>query len=766
MKAETKMYKHIFLSIFIILNCSFATSNEILSPSMQLRKLSMDLRSVFPSAAEYEELKSIPESEHEKFFQYKINQYMKSKNYVNKMRYRLSELIWLDKPSNFLHIDSSLVETTTQNLFAEIFTENKSWDSILTEQKYKIYLDSTYYNIERTDFFNNIFPELRQFEDETFKPAASNSKKESTRYHFQNHDESEEYNYELNFLNLKANTEEQKKQLAGVLSSPAFFSRFTNSTTNQNRKRAAAIFRVFLCDDMQSAAPIIEDNSDLISVIFADKQQNKGKKLVRDAHSSDPACQSCHSKLDPLGKAYSTSSSMISKNPVSSKLIYNDKNGTRQTIHFEGLAGLAKVITEQEKYAECQVEHIWNWFIGKDILLTPERKEELVKSFNSLDRRANSFIAHMLMQKEYKTLKQSSNLQVNLNHVKPILQKCDMCHQETRKAPNFLKFPIGGDPKEHQTWLKGISKSLDLHGNGKNADMPPADKTSWNLSNNDRALIMQWLEQGAKDYNAKASIEENFAKQHFSFNRKKILAKTDSKNTAQARFDYNFSKLITGHDLLLELNSIFSHPLRIENEKSKNKEFYDNELHEHTHFNTSTTYRCSELSRLNGNLAIRSTKDGKLNYSDINLQYLQLVQNCVELLVKDSISGLHTRPVVYNLQSKKNKNISYYIPYVMDKTFEKLYVNTLNEDELRKAIYEHVNYNNFNAHEDLEIIIHHFAQQLLPHIDFLDINNLVKLQRINLALKERIKNKKNIKNAEVFSWIIIMLIANHDFLSY
>ena len=61
-----------------------------------------------------------------------------------------------------------------------------------------------------------------------------------------------------------------------------FWSNLANSSTNYNRKRAAYVLKTFFCDDL----------TPLNIVAPAQHAENK--------HASEPACQACHYKLDPM----------------------------------------------------------------------------------------------------------------------------------------------------------------------------------------------------------------------------------------------------------------------------------------------------------------------------------------------------------------------------------------------------------------------------------------------------------------------------------
>ena len=69
---------------------------------------------------------------------------------------------------------------------------------------------------------------------------------------------------------------------ASLLDEQGFFQRMPNSSTNYDRKRAAYVLKRFFCDDLTP-----------LSVVQPDV--HKAAK-----HASDPSCQSCHYKLDPM----------------------------------------------------------------------------------------------------------------------------------------------------------------------------------------------------------------------------------------------------------------------------------------------------------------------------------------------------------------------------------------------------------------------------------------------------------------------------------
>lgn len=67
------------------------------------------------------------------------------------------------------------------------------------------------------------------------------------------------------------------------LSSDGFWEHFPNSSTSGNRLRATYILKTYFCDDLTP-----------LNLAFQKADHSKNR------HASDPACQSCHYKLDPM----------------------------------------------------------------------------------------------------------------------------------------------------------------------------------------------------------------------------------------------------------------------------------------------------------------------------------------------------------------------------------------------------------------------------------------------------------------------------------
>lgn len=80
---------------------------------------------------------------------------------------------------------------------------------------------------------------------------------------------------------------------AGVLSSTAFYTRWTTTDSNQNRGRANAWTRAILCYDFFTRDIIVDTNLNLAD-----------PNVVNNAIRTNPSCVGCHQSLDPLASHF------------------------------------------------------------------------------------------------------------------------------------------------------------------------------------------------------------------------------------------------------------------------------------------------------------------------------------------------------------------------------------------------------------------------------------------------------------------------------
>ncbi len=486
-----------------------------LSHEARLRKLSLHLRGVTPELAEYEELKNAPDAA--QFFEKKTTEYLKSPRYVAKMVDRLDTLFRLKLSSglpesrdlNLLQVepDPTLnpggdIYNAMDFLFAKIAKDNLSWDALLTNKNYFVQNPepTALRRVSDLAFFKPIAPELPEPlpPSPVFSiPVTSGAK-----------------SYEL----LKTNFKETDSRLAGAISTSRFLARYSTTNLNKSRGRAAAIFRIFMCDDMRAVVePKADEEAELLNNAFpkpiSRELLQSHVRADEEKHGSQAACMACHYKLDPMGSAFINYSTNVALEPANGALVFKRADGTLVEEKGKGLGEVLAFITKQPEYATCQVSHFWKWFVRGDKLPPESRMKELVAKFNQLGRKTNDFVQYLVSQPEFYVHPDAIVVSTSISDVKPVLQRCDECHAgvTTDTIPSFIKLPIGGTDKEHREWLTNIADKLDLKHGGVAKQMPPTS-SAWQPTNQEIISMKDWIRQGAKGEDEKETIDEAFAK--------------------------------------------------------------------------------------------------------------------------------------------------------------------------------------------------------------------------------------------------------------
>lgn len=462
-----------------------------LNPYGYLRKLSLHLRGRAPSSKEYAILRQAIEQKATQFhLSQKRAEYLNSLEHTIKMEDRLSELfqilptqsLWKESakynPNQFSNEFGLRPFNALNILFREMSTKNLPWDHLLKAKSFSLYKEMAVglNGISDPAFFSVIArDQIKDYPD----PVDGHSPPQVIRFH------------------------DDDKRVAGALTTGRFFTRYVTTTINKNRKRAAAIFRIFLCDDMKATLPPTEGQEELIyDLIFPETTPEKSKSTPiladEDAHGADPACMNCHYKLDPMGKNFELSSYLLSPRPAWGRLTYKKENGELVDVATLGLGGLAEQIVQQEEYLSCQVRHFWNWFIGEDTPLTKAREAQLVKDFVRLERRTNDFIYHLTSQDEFWRSGEVSEVNDLERDSLRILSNCTGCHKN-EDLPDFTLWPIGGQWDAHNDWLARIEKSLALTPGQSPAErnMPPKS-SRWQPTVQDLDVLRKWFAEMEK----------------------------------------------------------------------------------------------------------------------------------------------------------------------------------------------------------------------------------------------------------------------------
>lgn len=617
---------------------SLANISKVLSPAAQLRKLSLTLQGKIPTMEEFDEINQLAPENVPHYLEQKTNIYMNTPAFIEKMQQRLQELFRI-KVSESIKLEKTESRYTDivynemsynalDQIFLDILKYNLSWDQLLLRKSYQIF-DRDFGNnniMSDSGFLKGVFPDQI---DKTSDGAITTTQRNSFSY--------SNSQVPPKVSTVEAKNPNQKLATAGVLTTSRFFERYGTTKINKNRRRAAAVFRIFLCDEMRPLIiPDNNENHELLAMAFNDNGDQVHGSAMEDAekkHGSDPACQACHFKLDPAGKTFMTSSLVLNPTPAAGALVYKRGDGTLVNIPVQGIGELAEVITQQPEYAQCQVKHFWNWFIGKDVLLNDSRKSELTEKFNSLGRKPNEFVKYLVSQPEFHQIPQNNNQEITLSNIKPIFEQCNECHsgEVDDPIPEFYRFPIGGTAENHIEWLGKITEELDLNNNGAQATMPPIKDTNWRLNDYEISLIKRWIAEGAKDDKGHSTLSPELSL-------KLIPGGVKISTKIEPTFDNTFFRYFENHDLFRVLDQFFG-------------------------TSNSMDYDCSTLNRNNSStLGVKNTLNGLPLFQSISPNYLALVQKCF-LKYYDSYQGIyHTLPsgnrfinFSPSLSSEKNK---------------------------------------------------------------------------------------------------------------
>lgn len=459
-----------------------------LSEIAQLHKLSMALRGVSPTAEEYQALRdALTADKAQDFLAYKTKEYLQTAAFNERMVLKLDELFYLKNTSVRPNLvpgqmvrdtDSPLQYSATDNLFRDIFSKNLSWDTLLVGKSYRV------------PFFKEQSKEIEFYNGALDAPVAI-----SNIFTFFPATEPDSYK-EIQF-------DAKDPRIAGVITSPRFFSRYSATSLNKNRRRAAAIFRAFLCDPMVSAIPENHDSKSLSDLVFPEGETVTEEQIVTSTetlHGTQADCMACHYKLDPMGLTLRESTMSINDQPSPGALVF--KNSKNEIINKPGagVGEVAKFITEQPDYVSCQIETFWNWFIGSDVPLSKKTRTQIADSFNSMDRRAGDFVAYLVSRPEFKIRYSKDPQRMMVVEAKNLLKRCDSCHdgvklKENIELPRFAAWPVGGDSTKAANWIQKISKSLDLEHQGRNRTMPTAN--GFKPTTDELTNLQKWISQGA-----------------------------------------------------------------------------------------------------------------------------------------------------------------------------------------------------------------------------------------------------------------------------
>lgn len=483
-----KFAQSIVLSLMTIAFNPLVHAQKTVSDSYYLRKLSYSLRGGKPSVAEFAALETAKlQNRQAEFFQKKIEEYLRSTEHADRMAYRLTEHFRIRPPSsgqallmNKADVDAMYADNTNDaltDLFRRLVRDNLPWDYLLTGHEYNLFqkLNPTSSDL---DFLSPILPQTSIDKANSMQSSMDGKwSNQSVAVRFAPND----------------------PRIAGAITTSRFINRYNGTNVNKNRKRAAAVFRIFMCDDLSPVIPSpegAEKKSSLLPSAFDDldhtavtEQQLVDAMTVSDEqrHGSDKLCAACHYKLDPMGLTFRNLGVVMNPDPAPGRLTLTQTSGKLFDEPVSGLGELGAKITQQPDYLGCQVQWFWNEFIGRDVPLSPPRKQALTEAFNKVNRKTVDFVRLLVTAPEFRQVP-NKNEEITFEQVVPLLNRCDSCHIPQGAASSFVFEKL--DLKT----MNEIRRRLLLPASDK--DKMPMNWTSWDPK--DLELILKWIDQVAK----------------------------------------------------------------------------------------------------------------------------------------------------------------------------------------------------------------------------------------------------------------------------
>lgn len=193
-----------------------------------------------------------------------------------------------------------------------------------------------------------------------------------------------------------------ERPAAGVLSTNGLWWRYTTDQFNQNRTRAAAIFRLLVCDDFP-ARPVsfAESSTEFAGVDSADRL------------ATDPYCLACHAAIEPVASAMYgfwwyrqyTPTEMVTYHAERERLGI-DNLGAEPAWFGEpvdGLADLGRHVGADGRFRECAVRTMTTALWRRAPALEDQAAlEELETTFTSAELRMPALIRAILDGDEYR----------------------------------------------------------------------------------------------------------------------------------------------------------------------------------------------------------------------------------------------------------------------------------------------------------------------------------------------------------------------------
>ena len=278
--------------------------------------------------------------------------------------------------------------------------------------------------------------------------------------------------------------------VSGLFTTKKFLDRYWNTPVNGNRKRAAALYRTMLCDAM---TPAIERDKakareEALAMGISEQQVSKRDfdEIHKNRHAHQEDCAKCHTRLDPVARSMRTLELGVTAFGLPGHLVFFDGVGRAVDIPANDFHDLTVKATQAETYSNCQLNFLFNWIVGRDVNLHPQRFEELLNDFEAGGRKFKTSISKLLLSPEFRGESKVYDEPESLKRARDVFSNCAECHG------SFFKM------RGSQLKLKlyKISGKLDLAHDGKDRKMPPAGHW-WAPDAKDLQAVKTWILEGA-----------------------------------------------------------------------------------------------------------------------------------------------------------------------------------------------------------------------------------------------------------------------------
>jgi hypothetical protein len=507
-----KMLKTIMLFYCLSLG---AQAQTVAQPQTRLQKLSRALQIKNASAEDLQKIATLKnEEEIQSFLRAKSAEYMKSFAFRKKMQYKIEELFRMKASSSEIPSENTqnffdfLPKSSFDLLIQELIEQNKTWDHLLLAHNYKVKKYSNGgFGQEENHYFENMLmqpktpvADIREVLNKLSRDLISNPNQNNY-----NSDKYEIFSYQF---------DEQDSRIAGVLATPRFFMRYGNTALNKNRRRAAAIYRIFLCDSMVPTVPSASAELDKQDLDFLNDRELTEEQIrahgKTDLHGEQPDCRKCHDKLDPVGRVFSSSNFALGPAVAKGSLYIPRSGGTPLKKNVEGPRGLAKEIVQTPEYLRCQTEHFWRWFVGEDVPLLENQHQTLVKEFENVGRRPQEFISYLVSLPQFNQAPRAlTENQILARRAVKILKTCHSCHIQNSDDMtvywDVTDFPYGANEESRQWALDSLKDVLDHKNGGEKPTMPPKS-SQWRPTRSEYDLLRTWIDRGAPDLEGRPQV--------------------------------------------------------------------------------------------------------------------------------------------------------------------------------------------------------------------------------------------------------------------